>query len=48
LGNIALIFGKIIANVALFITATNVNSACLFIAHQPELPEKANQLRKHS
>jgi cyclic lactone autoinducer peptide len=47
LKNIALRFGKIVASLALLVTITNVNSTCLFIAHQPEIPEKANRLRKY-
>lgn len=39
-------FGTILAGFALMITALNVNSACLFVAHQPELPTGAGKLRK--
>ena len=46
--NIALRFGKTIGSLALLVTITNVNSTCLFIAHQPEIPKKANKLKKYS
>jgi len=39
-------FGTILAGFALMITALNVNSACLFVAHQPKLPTGAGKLRK--
>ncbi len=37
---------KILASVALIITTLNVNTTCVFVAHQPELPEGAEKLRK--
>lgn len=37
---------KVVASVALFVTALNVNSVCMYIAHQPKLPEAAKKLRK--
>lgn len=39
-------FAGIIASLALMVTAANVNTTCLFIMHQPELPEGANKLRR--
>jgi len=39
-------YSKYIAGLALFITATNVNIACTFVVHQPELPEGAERFRK--
>ncbi len=39
-------FSKLLASLALMITSLNINTACLFIAHQPRLPEEANKLRK--
>lgn len=39
-------FGGVIASLALFVTAYNVNVACCFISHQPKLPEGAKKLRK--
>lgn len=39
-------FGSAIACMALAVTAMNVNSACICLIHQPELPEGANKLRK--
>ncbi len=35
-----------LANIAMSAVKLNVNSTCLYIAHQPELPEKARKLRK--
>ncbi len=37
---------KAIAVAAKNATAANVNSACLFVAHQPKLPKGAEKLRK--
>mgnify|MGYP002348998901 CR=1 FL=1 len=39
-------FGTILAGFALTITALNVNTACLFVAHQPKLPAGSDKLRK--
>lgn len=39
-------FGSIIAKYAFAVTGLNVNSACLFIMHQPKLPIEAEKLRK--
>jgi len=37
---------QLIATLALVVTIMVSNSACLFIAHQEPLPEKAKQLRR--
>lgn len=39
-------FGTTLAGLALMITSLNVNTTCLFVAHQPELPKDSNKLRK--
>lgn len=39
-------FGGIAANLALAVTVMTVNSACIFLVHQPKLPETAGKLRK--
>ena len=39
-------YAGIIAAIALMITAASVNRACMFFAHQPELPEGAEKLRR--
>ena len=39
-------YGGIIATLALMVTAINVNHMCMFVAHQPELPEGADKLRR--
>lgn len=39
-------FGGMVASLALFITATNVNSVCIGLIHQPKLPEGSKSLRK--
>ena len=36
----------VVASLALVITSANVNSACMFLVHQPELPKGAEKLRK--
>jgi len=38
--------GMILASLALLIVSLNVNTTCMFFAHQPELPEGAKKLRK--
>lgn len=38
--------GKIIASLSLMLTVFNVNSTCLFLAHQDKLPKEAEKLRK--
>jgi len=37
---------KLIAKAALVVTKANVNSSCVFLAHQPKMPEAAKKLRK--
>ena len=37
---------SILANTALAVTKSNANKTCVFILHQPKLPEGANKLRK--
>lgn len=39
-------FAGVIAMLALMVTAVSVNHICVFVAHQPELPEGAKKLRK--
>lgn len=39
-------YGGVIAALALMVTAMNVNRACMFVIHQPELPEGAEKLRR--
>jgi len=38
--------GSVVASLALMVTALNVNTACVYIAHQPKLPDSAKRLRK--
>lgn len=35
-----------LASLALIVTSINANMTCMYIAHQPELPEGAKKLRK--
>lgn len=35
-----------VASLAFFIVTLNANSVCIYIAHQPKLPETAKKLRK--
>ncbi len=37
---------KAIAAAAKMATTANVNSACMFVAHQPKMPKGAEKLRK--
>ncbi len=37
---------KAVANVALAVTKQNVNSNCMFVMYQPELPQSAAMLKK--
>ncbi len=37
---------SIISVMALWVTALNVNTCCVYIAHENELPEEAKSLRK--
>ncbi|MEA3423923.1 MAG: cyclic lactone autoinducer peptide [Bacillota bacterium] len=36
----------VLASGALMVTSMNVNSTCIFVMHQPKVPELANQLNK--
>lgn len=38
--------GGMSASLALMVTALNVNTACMLIAHQPKLPKGTENLRK--
>jgi AgrD protein len=44
--NIMVKFAGVVASLALMVTAANVNMGCMFIMHQPKLPEGAEKLRK--
>ncbi|MDF2542301.1 MAG: cyclic lactone autoinducer peptide [Herbinix sp.] len=37
---------KVVAALAIMITAMNVNTACIYLIHQPKLPDGAKKLRK--
>lgn len=39
--------GRIVASLALMVTALNVNSTCMYLIHQPKLPEGAEKLYKY-
>lgn len=39
-------YGSVFAALALTVTASNVNSTCLWINNQPELPDNAKLLLK--
>ncbi|NCC15450.1 MAG: cyclic lactone autoinducer peptide [Clostridia bacterium] len=38
--------GGMVATLAVVITTLNVNTTCLYMAHQPKLPDAAKKLRK--
>lgn len=40
------ILGKCIALFALIITILSINTACIYIAHQPKIPKSAKALQK--
>lgn len=40
-------FSAAAAGLALMITALNVNTACMFVMHQPKLPKGAEKLSKY-
>jgi len=46
LKNLSLKFYRVIAVMALMVTTLNANTACVFVMHQPKLPEGADKLRK--
>lgn len=39
-------FGGVLAGLAMMVTAMTVNSTCIYLTHQPELPQNAKKLRK--
>lgn len=39
-------FGGVLAALAMMVTALTVNSTCIYLTHQEELPENAKKLRK--
>ncbi|WP_295216113.1 cyclic lactone autoinducer peptide [Ruminococcus sp.] len=39
-------FGGMFAALAMLVTAWTVNSTCIYLTHQEELPEHAKKLRK--
>lgn len=39
-------YGGAIAALALMVTSMNVNAACAWLMHQPELPKGAEKLKK--
>lgn len=46
LNNFIMKFGGVFAALAVVIATNSANSACFWIAHQPELPEDVKKLRK--
>ena len=40
-------FIKITNDIALNLAKQNVNSACIWVFHQPEVPEEANKFKRH-
>ncbi len=44
--NLLYTLGSLTSSFALMITTLNVNTTCMLIAHQDELPESAKKLRK--
>ncbi|MSU01478.1 cyclic lactone autoinducer peptide [Tissierella sp. DSM 105185] len=47
LKKVILRFGGVLASLALMVTSMNVNTTCMYLAHQPELPKGAEKLRKN-
>jgi len=39
-------YAGIIASLALLVTTTNVHTNCMFVMHQPKLPEGAKKLSR--
>lgn len=39
-------YGAMMAAFAMVITTMTANSACIFLTHQPKMPETAKKLRK--
>ena len=44
--DILYLVGSTIATFAVIITTLNVNTTCLYMAHQPKMPESSKKLRK--
>jgi cyclic lactone autoinducer peptide len=44
--NVLFKLAGVVASAAMLITAFNMNSNCICIAHQPQLPANAKKLRK--
>lgn len=40
------LFGSMIAALAMMMTVMTVNSTCIYLTHQEELPQDAKKLRK--
>jgi len=47
LKKVILRFSGVLASLALMLTSMNVNTTCMYLAYQPELPEGAEKLRKN-
>ncbi len=45
-GKIVHVLSGMTATFAFMVAAFTANSACVFVAHQPELPESVKKLRK--
>ncbi|MDE5916665.1 MAG: cyclic lactone autoinducer peptide [Oscillospiraceae bacterium] len=46
LANLKMASGALFAALAFLIAAVSANSTCMWISHQPELPENVKKLRK--
>lgn len=46
MNKIVSLFSKSVAAFAFLATIVSVNSACTFLAHQPEVPDEAMKLKK--
>jgi cyclic lactone autoinducer peptide len=44
--NLMIKLSTLVAGLALVVTTVTTNSVCCFLMNQPELPEKAERLRK--
>ncbi len=47
LKKVILRFSGVLASLALMVTSMNVNTTCMYLAYQPELPKGAEKLRKN-
>lgn len=47
LKKIFLSFGRLVASFSFIVTLLNTNTTCLFLAHQPKLPQGAEKLSKY-